>query len=336
MDLIDSTDGPPNGSAPRRMSASDTIMWSVERDPALRSTIIITFVLERAPDPGRLAAMLNRLIGSIPRLRQRVVEDPLGLAPPRWEVDPNFDPAYHMRHLRLPALGTVRDLYDLAAPIAADPFDRSRPLWEAFCVDGLAHGRFGIIWKVHHALADGQGLLWIMLNMIDAAGADDTPATVPPALPTPLGTVPSWSAFEGIERLGDALRYRVTGALDQARRTAAAVRRHIPELTSNPIASAGALAETVGSIARVLRPAFAPMSPLWRARSLSSRFDDLEVPLEALRRAARGAGGSINDGFLAASAGGLARYHRAHRASVAALRVGMAGERTRGRRRHPG
>jgi diacylglycerol O-acyltransferase / wax synthase len=38
-------------------------------------------------------------------------------------------------------------------------FDRDRPLWELHLVEGMAAGRFGVILKVHHSLADGLGLM---------------------------------------------------------------------------------------------------------------------------------------------------------------------------------
>jgi hypothetical protein len=44
---------------------------------------------------GRAKPPRRGVIFHVPRLRQRVVEDPLGVAPPRWEVDPHFDLSYH-------------------------------------------------------------------------------------------------------------------------------------------------------------------------------------------------------------------------------------------------
>ena len=38
-----------------RMSAADSIMWKIESDPALRSTIVCLWVLDRSPDWPRLS-----------------------------------------------------------------------------------------------------------------------------------------------------------------------------------------------------------------------------------------------------------------------------------------
>ena len=81
------------------MSESDTAIWVGERDPRLRSTIVSVWVLDRMPDEGDFEEMLAESVEAIPRLRQRVVRDSFEIAPPRWEVDPNFDPKFHLRKL---------------------------------------------------------------------------------------------------------------------------------------------------------------------------------------------------------------------------------------------
>jgi hypothetical protein len=46
-----------------------------------------------------------------------------------------------------------------------------------------------------------------------------------------------------------------------------------------------------------------------RRRGHRRRYSVLEVELQALRRASKAAGGSVNDGYLAALLGGVRRYH---------------------------
>jgi hypothetical protein len=94
-------------------------------------------------------------------------------------------------------------------------------------------------------------------------------------------------------------------------------------LAGHPISGAGEMVETLESVSQLLRPVSEPLSPLWRARSLGVRFEVLEVPLDALKRAAQAAGGTLNDAFVAAVAGGLSRHHRARRRKIAALRMSM-------------
>ena len=58
-----------------------------------------------------------------------------------------------------------------------------------------------------------------------------------------------------------------------------------------------------------------------KERGLSRHLDILEVEVGDLKRAAAAAGGTLNDGFLAAVTGGLRRYHERHGTSVDTLRV---------------
>src|SRR5919106_1210162 len=101
--------GPPEGSRygqPRRtpeevvlmvarMNDAEAIMWAVESDPFLRSDFMNITLLDQAPDRGRLRSGIEQAIGLYPPLRQRVVRPPLGLAPPVWADDPDFDLDYH-------------------------------------------------------------------------------------------------------------------------------------------------------------------------------------------------------------------------------------------------
>jgi hypothetical protein len=77
------------------------------------------------------------------------------------------------------------------------------------------------------------------------------------------------------------------------------------------------------SAARLLAPANEPLSPLLHGRSLSSHMGVIRVPFRPLRAAAKEAGGTLNDVFMAAVGGGLATYHAEHGTPVDYVRVNM-------------
>ena len=77
------------------------------------------------------------------------------------------------------------------------------------------------------------------------------------------------------------------------------------------------------SIARFVRPITSTLSPVMTERRLGWRYHRFDVPLEELRAAATMADGTLNDGFLAGIAGGLARYHATHGSRIEELRVTM-------------
>ncbi len=93
--------------------------------------------------------------------RQRLVNVPLGLDNPYWADDPNFDLEFHVRHIALPQPGDWRQLCIQVARLHARPLDMSRPLWEAYIIEGLDNvegvpkGAFALVTKMHHAAIDG-------------------------------------------------------------------------------------------------------------------------------------------------------------------------------------
>ena len=123
-----------------RMSDAEGLMWRLEKDPYLSSTAANLTVLDSPPDMERLAQRMLRATRIVPRLRQRV-QPALGLQPPAWVDDADFDLTYHLRRLALAPPGDERDLFDLATLLTADPFDRTRPLWQMVIIEGLSGGR---------------------------------------------------------------------------------------------------------------------------------------------------------------------------------------------------
>src|SRR5262245_26689875 len=299
-----------------RMSDSDALMWHIEKDPLLRSTITVVWWLDAPPDRGRLEDKIERATRLIPRLRQRVVSNPYSIAPPRWEVDPNFDRKFHVRWLDAPARGAARAVLDCAEPIAMQGFARARPLWELYVVGGLSENRAALVLKLHHSLSDGVGLVKMTAALVEH-GREPDPAS------DPLPPLPGGRVLTQPERVVDALGHEWRRSLGRLRRVAGTLPRALRSVVGDPIGAASDLADATASIGRLLRPATTPLSPIMRERSLSVRFDTLTVPVDRLKAAARRVRGKLNDAFVAGVAGGLRRYHEAHGAIVPALRMSM-------------
>jgi len=300
------------------MSDADALMWNIERDPVLRSTITGVWLLDQAPDHARLRERAERALYHIPRLRQRVAANPFSIAPPRWEVDPDFDLDFHIRFVRAPGGGELRDLLDFCQPIAMQSFDRDRPLWELYVVEGLAGGRAGLVMKLHHAISDGVGLVQMMGRLMETWRTPD-----PSRKPRPLPPLPE-PAYKGIgERFLDALGYERRKQVARALGVMDALRSGIPEALRHPVDAGRELAEALASVGRLLQPVSEPLSPVMRGRSLRLHLDALSVPLARLKAAAKKAGGTLNDAFVAGVVEGLRRYHEQHGALVEALRMTM-------------
>ncbi|HWW54954.1 MAG TPA: wax ester/triacylglycerol synthase domain-containing protein, partial [Acidimicrobiales bacterium] len=297
-----------------RMSDSDALMWTIEKDPMLRSTIVAVAALDRAPDHRALAERLERASRLVPRLRQRVVGNPFSLAPPRWEVDPHFDLRYHLRWLRTPAGGDLDQALHLVEPIAMQGFDRARPLWEFYVIEGLADDGAVVALKLHHAITDGVGAVKIGMVLFDLEREPSQPL---PEMPD----APAVHVLHMRERTLDALDHERRRQLGIAKRTPATLARAARRLASDPGGALRTVRETASSAARMLAPSPTPLGPVMRGRSLSVQFDTISLPLEDAKAAAKVAHGKLNDAFVAAMLGGLRRYHDHHGAPVNELRM---------------
>lgn len=278
----------------RHMNALETLMWRAEADPRMRATTVAVELLDGTPDWDRLLAAHDWGTRYVARARERVLEPawPLGLSgfqPPAWVVDEHFDLSYHLRRVRLPEPGGMAQLLELAQTFAMTPFDRKRPPWEATLVEGLTGGGAAYLVKMHHSLTDGMGGIQL-LTLLHSRVREHTPdkPQVPVARPRPVDHADLFTRqLRGASRVATRL---AGGALDLLTRPERAV-------------------SFARSLQRVLGPAPAPGSPLLAERSLSWRFLSHEVPLADLKAAARAAGGSVNDAFLAALLGAFRLYH---------------------------
>jgi len=92
-------------------------------------------------------------LASVPRARQKLRWIPFENHPV-WVDDPDFSLEYHLRHTSLPKPGSEDQLRKMVSRIHAQRLDRSRPLWECWVLEGLEGGRFAMLWKTHHCMAD--------------------------------------------------------------------------------------------------------------------------------------------------------------------------------------
>ncbi len=300
-----------------RMGAFDAVMWGIEGDPLLRSAIVAMVVVDDEPDIDVLIDRITRMTLDVPKLRSRVVgNQAVSVIPPRWEIDPNFDLSFHLNRYHVPPDGTDRPLLRIAEQMGESDFDRNRPLWEMALVQGWDGKRSAVIIKLHHAVTDGVGGMAMAASLFDLVreAAGD---------PGPLPQAPGATPLEGSARWVNGAQFL---AKQVVRRTQSAAETTINLVTgtvSDPGRAAVSAQEFAQSAGRLLAPADVPLSPLMTGRSLSVQMAVVQVPFLGLRAAARAAGGTINDSFMAAVSGAMATYHEAHGMHADAVRVNM-------------
>jgi WS/DGAT/MGAT family acyltransferase len=298
----------------RKMSDAEGLMWRLDRDPHLTSTFANVTVVDRPPDAARLRQRMERATWVVRRLRQRVQPVPANLSAPVWVDDPDFDIDYHFRHIALPKPGTLRQLLDLANLIAWDSFDRTRPLWQFWVVDGLRGGKGALIEKLHHTIVDGEGGVQLAMQFLDL----DRDAPEPPPLDPEQMTTE-----QAEEAPPDLWRELLSGSL----RVPLGLFRQVRDLLADPTGipdTGSAAADTVRNVLQQLGDTDAARSPLWTARSLRRRIEVLRAPFDETRGAAKKLGGTLNTAFLTAAADAAGAYHRRLGTPVDELRASMA------------
>lgn len=286
---------------PEELSAFDQILHRGEANPRTRSGIMTLEILDTTPDWERFRTRFEHASRKVLRLRQKVVVPTLPTVAPRWVVDPDFNLDFHVRRLRLPEPGTMRQLMDLSEVAQQSPLDISRPLWTATLVEGLADGRAAVLLHFSHAVTDGVGGVEMFANIYDLE-REPGPDDVPP-LPIPQDLSPNDLMRQGFNRLPGSIVGGVRGVLGGAAHA-------VGQVIRDPIHAVGGVVDYARSGARVVGPVADP-SPVLRRRSLSSRSEAIDIRLSDLHKAAKAAGGSINDAYLAGLCGALRLYHEA-------------------------
>lgn len=284
---------------PTRLTAREMSLLALDTQhtPAHVGTVDI-FEVTDSFDAERLIAAIRDRLDYVPKYRMRLLPVPGALAAPVWVEDEDFDLSYHVRRSALPREGTPEQLREFVGRVCARRLDRSRPLWEAYIVEGLAGNRFALVTKTHQVLVDGVDAVDLGQVLLDEnADEEALPRSewepVPEPRPVDLVVDAVRHGLADSDALFDAARRGVTGLLG----TAVAVGEAVGGI-------GGALGEFAGS---ALRGGARPRgeTPLAGSPSEQRRVALVTMDLEELRILRMNERYTVNDVVLAVISGGL-------------------------------
>jgi diacylglycerol O-acyltransferase / wax synthase len=306
--------GPREQRFERRMTDAEALMWNVEKDPWLNPNGGVIVITDRPIDGVDFERRIAHAVCEVPRLRECVVSTLGRWSPPVWRPDAEFDLSFHVRRVGLTEPRTTRALLDLVVRLYQDPFDRSRPLWQFFIVDGLEGGRGALFWKIHHAITDGIGMGYLAEHHIQRTAV----AAAVPDVDLDAVTAAAVAADKAASDRPTVSTAIVNTAGHLLRRQAGVSRRVMGEMAMWG-ADPNRAVDVVNSVTKTVRQvrgqlftgggADASGSPLWRERSRQRYLEVFDVPLGPASEAAKRLGGSINDLFIAGAVGGVVAYH---------------------------
>lgn len=315
----------------RRMSDQEALMWNIEKDPWLNPSGALLTLLDQPADFDLLTSRIRYGLARLPRLRERVVPGLGRLSPPVWATDRDFELGYHLRRISLPAPGSKRQLLDLVTRLYEEPYDRTRPLWMFYAIEGLEDGTGALFVKQHHSVADGIGALRM------AEIYTDVERIPPPPPDVDLGQVFADAiAAEGRELL-DAGADVSDSIVDTAVRTLTHnIRRQqgialraggeVLGVALNPMRVPRALIGLISQVRNTLDAASTggtidARAPLWTGRSRRRHLETLRLSVDDAKAAAKTLGGSLNDVFVTGAVMGALAYHAERDAPAEALNI---------------
>ena len=247
----------------------DLAFWNIESDRNPMHLGALGVFSAHSPTAGAHAAdLLAARAAAVPGLRMRIrdVWQPLSLSfgSATREADPDFDPLHHVR-LHAPTADFQAD----AGRLMERPLERGRPPWEAHVLPGEDGVSFAVLFKFHHALADGLRALALAAAILDPM---DMPERRPRPAEPARGLIPDVRKLPGLVRgaLSDVGRALDIGA-SVARSTLDV--RSSSALTSEP--------------------------------SGTRRTAGVVVDLDDVHRIRKSVGGTVNDVLIAVVAGAL-------------------------------
>ncbi|CCK25850.1 hypothetical protein BN159_1471 [Streptomyces davaonensis JCM 4913] len=254
----------------------DLAFWNIESERHPMHLGALGVFSAHSPTAGAHAAdLLAARAAAVPGLRMRIrdVWQPLGFRQPfafggaTREPAADFDPLDHVR-LHAP----TDDFQTVAGRLMERPLERGRPPWEAHVLPGADGVSFAVLFKFHHALADGLRALTLAAAVLD-------PMDLPEPRPRPAE--PARGLLPDVRKLPGLVR----GALSDVGR-----------------------ALDIGASVAVSTLGARTTAALTSEGSGTRRTAGVVIDLDDVHRVRKAVGGTVNDVLIAVVAGALRRW----------------------------
>jgi diacylglycerol O-acyltransferase / wax synthase len=241
------------------------------------------------------AELIHHLEERLPRaaaLRRVLKEAPLDLGHPMWLETEQIDLKKHVLKKTLSGNGGMSKLHLLAGKLHASLLDRKLPMWQFVVIENVEPGLIALYSKVHHALLDGQGGIALAQVLLDIEAKKPKKTSVKTSSEKTLDAIPASRL-----RKRDVTQTAVRSTINQF----AKLLRALP----STLKLAGEMSSS--SNLKNLRESIllAPRTPFNRQISNERSFATVSVPIDVVKRVARGFSVSLNDVVMAMCGGAL-------------------------------
>ena len=225
------------------MNSTERLYLQLER-PGFPFDIAGFAVLEAAPEGPlpfeQVRALFHQRYQQSPLMTRAVAPAPLGIGQDRWTDVGSLDIDLHMHHLRVPPPGDMDTVLAMILELSEAPLDRSRPLWDAWYLTGMAEGISVLLVRTHHASIDGMGIMQLQRILYDSKPTPVDPNQLAP----PFGAVATRPSCAGRSTRSRPGRHR--GGRDDPARQAGGTA--VPDLARSTVGLAWGTMARLGAL----------------------------------------------------------------------------------------
>ncbi|MFJ8821244.1 wax ester/triacylglycerol synthase family O-acyltransferase [Streptomyces sp. NPDC102467] len=294
----------------------DLAFWNIETtEHPMHLGALGVFEAEKPGAARHAYELLAARAAGVPGLRMRIAGVLLPVGGAARVPVAEFDP---LDHVRLAEPVDDGDFHAAAGALMGRPLDRDRPPWEAHVLPAKDGSSFAVLFKFHHALADGLHALRLAVAVMDPM---DLPVLrAPKEEPAPRRGLRLPFPFPGLREI-------TLGDLDPRRYPDHA--RSLVRSTTQAVAIGASVARATWDVrtspALVSRP------------SGGRRTAGVVLDLDDVHRIRKTVGGTVNDVLIAVVAGAVRRWldERGDSSEGVAPRALIPVSRRRPRTAHP-
>jgi WS/DGAT/MGAT family acyltransferase len=303
----------------QQLSPLDAAFVAFETEGAplhVAAVLILEDPAKKKRSSSEVFAMIERLVQQrvhlVPVMRQRIIQAPLGAAPPVRVDDPDFELSNHLTRAALPDPGGLDALESYVGRIMSRPMFLDRPLWEMLFIEGLEDGRYALMARFHHAVLDGISGAHILAEFFDLTEA---PREVP--VPAPWNPLPVPSQQDLLSGAGAAWVRQPITILEALARTATSV---IKAIEHN---------QKLGKATKPTSILAAPKTSINGTISAQRIYAAVDLPYGEVKRVGKTLKHSVTDIILGVTAGALIKLFAARGEEIPTDLVAMVPVSTR-------
>ncbi|MGY2873751.1 diacylglycerol O-acyltransferase / wax synthase [Marmoricola sp. URHA0025 HA25] len=158
-----------------RMAPADAAWLRMDRPTNLMVVNSVMWFDDVVDGEALRTLLRERVLGRFPRFTQRAVEE----QGTWWEDVDDFDLEDHLHAAELAAPAGHAELEEFVASLVSVPLDHGRPLWDMHLVTPYRDGGCALVFRMHHAIADGVALARLLLSLTDDPDAETVDVSAP-------------------------------------------------------------------------------------------------------------------------------------------------------------